>query len=251
MIVFILFIIFSLSITGCGIFFTYKYKLIPGQNGNIGFIGDHGPIGAKGPKGPRGPKGLPGGKGPPGKPGGRRGLPGPKGQDGNIGPMGLRGFRGFRGENGDYGERGVIGKTGISGRPGNDGPVGDPGDYLFTEIDYDKCKIYPFNNKNREMRCGDYEVLVEINNDIDNYFGKCCKLKMSDRCINKVANEILSKKLTPEEIDTKNKYDSRYPQSKNLYHKYDCENGMVGEPHGNVYRCCKKEINEINYNKDY
>ena len=250
MIVFILFIIFSLLITGCGIFYTYNYKLIPGPNGNIGPKGDHGPIGAKGTAGLRGSKGGKGSAGPPGKPGGRRGLSGPKGPDGDFGSTGLRGFRGFRGEKGDHGERGSIGNMGRSGISGPDGPTGDPGDYLYIDIDYDKCKIYPFNKKNREMRCGDYEVLVEINNDINNYFGKCCPLKMSDKCINKVASEI-TKELTTEEKKTKKKYDSRFPQSKNLYHKYDCENGMKGEPQGNVYRCCKKENDKLNYNKDY
>lgn len=252
MIVFIIYIIFSLLITGCGIFYTYKYKLLPGPRGSKGSKGPQGLMGAKGPSGPKGNKGSKGGKGPPGKPGGIRGIKGNKGPNGDMGPKGLRGFRGFRGDKGDTGERGLIGDIGRYGSSGPDGLTGDPGDYMITEIDYDKCRIYPFD-KNRETKCDAGEVIVEINNDFNNYNGKCCKLKMSNRCINKVANEILNKKLTNKELSIKNKYYKRLPQSKGLYFKYDCDEGYYGEPQANVYRCCQKESNSNNlkFNKNY
>jgi len=252
MIVLIIYIIFSLLVTGCGIFYTYKYKLIPGPSGVKGPKGSQGLQGPIGISGPKGRKGIPGGKGPPGKPGGLRGIKGDKGPMGNIGEQGLQGFRGFRGDKGIIGERGVIGNIGRAGMPGEDGQSGDAGDYMFTEIDYDKCKIYPFD-KNREMKCDVEEVMVEINNNIDNYYGKCCKLKMSTRCINKVANEVLNKNLTEKELLIKNKYSKRFPQSKGLYFKYDCDEGYYGEPQANVYRCCKKENdnNIYKFNKNY
>lgn len=250
MIVLILYIIFSLFITGCGIYFTYTYKLIPGPRGNKGPKGDRGINGAYGTKGPQGYKGPNGGKGPPGIPGGIRGPIGDKGSIGPKGPKGLRGFRGFRGDKGDSGERGLIGEMGRPGIPGPDGEVGDPGEYMYSEIDYDTCRIYPFD-KFREMKCGPSEVLIEINNDINNYFGKCCKLKLSERCVNKESSTVFDKKLTKEEKARKDKYYKRFPATKALYFKYDCDEGHYGEPQGNVYRCCKKQIDSYKYDKNY
>lgn len=252
MIVLFLYIIFSLIITIYCLNLTYKSKLISGPKGLNGEEGSKGIQGIKGNKGSTGIKGEKGGKGPPGKPGARRGLQGVAGNDGNQGPQGLRGFRGFRGEDGDDGERGVIGNIGRSGISGSDGPPGKPGDYLYIDIDYDSCKSYNFDGFTREMKCGGYEVLVEINNDVNNYSGKCCKLKMSDKCINERAGTYLDKDLTSEELELKNKYDERFPESKGLYHKYKCDDGYTGKPQGDVYRCCRKEeeIN-LNYNKDY
>ena len=250
MIILILYIVFSLFVTGCGIYVTYNYKLIPGPRGHKGPIGDLGPIGPYGQKGDKGEKGPRGGKGPPGKPGGPRGITGEKGKNGGKGPQGLRGFRGFRGDKGDDGERGIIGDIGRSGFSGPDGPTGDPGEYMLTDIDYSSCKIYQFD-KNREMKCGSNEVLTEINNDINDYYGKCCKLKNSESCINKVANQVLDKNLTEKELSLKNKYYSRFPQSKGLYFKYECDEGYYGKPQGNVYRCCRSENNNFNYNKNY
>lgn len=249
MIVFIIYFICTYIIIITGLIFTNKIKTIPGPVGFIGKEGDIGQKGSKGEKGSRGNKGLKGGQGPPGKPGAIRGIMGPPGPDGPIGPKGLRGFRGFKGEKGDQGERGSKGFQGIDGLPGLQGDLGDPGEYIYNSIDYDKCTIHDFEFKSREMKCGDYEVLTEINNDDENYFGKCCKLKLNSECINKVAKTkwILEKDMTEKE----RKYKIRNPMTSSLYYEYDCEPGYKGTSQNEVFRCCLNNEDDLSFNKNY
>ena len=53
------------------------------------------------------------------------------------------------------------------------------------------------------MKCADNRVLIEVNNDINNYYGKCCELKMSDKCKNEITTSKwgIKKKMTDKEID--------------------------------------------------
>jgi len=256
MIVFIIYFLFTIIITIFSLNFSYKFKKVKGPIGHTGNIGPKGDYGYDGPVGYSGPKGLTGPKGAPGKPGGRRGLKGPDGEIGTIGPKGLRGFRGIRGEKGFQGERGSIGLQGQGGQPGEEGSIGDPGEYLYNEIDYDKCSMHTFN-KDREMKCADNRVLIEINNDESNYYGKCCELKMSNKCKNKIAVSKwgIKKNMTEKEIELYDKYIKIYPLTNPLYFKYDCDVDYVGKPQGtrgNSFRCCLKEENNFDtYDKNY
>ena len=248
MIVFIIYIICTLAIVISSLVTINKFKQIPGAKGFTGEPGDMGDIGPPGDKGPKGPKGLTGSKGPPGKPGGSRGLPGPKGIDGDQGPKGLTGFRGFKGDKGDDGERGDIGFQGMEGMPGRQGDVGDPGEYIYNEIDYETCNNYEFNNY-REMKCGNSQVLVEINNDFDNYYGKCCNIKMSNKCVNKKTKTKWT--LEKDMSDAEKEYKKRYPMTSRLYYEFDCEPGYKGKPQNTEFRCCLEDTENLNYSKNY
>ena len=256
MIVFIIYFLFTIIITIFGLYQSYTFKKVIGISGLQGDQGPKGPDGDNGLIGYSGYKGIEGPRGPPGKPGGRRGIKGPKGPPGDIGPKGLRGFRGFKGEKGFQGERGIKGMQGQNGQPGKEGSIGDPGEYLFTEIDYEKCSLHTFS-KDREMKCADNRVLTEINNDVNNYYGKCCELKMSDKCKNEITTSKwgIKKNMTEKEIELYDKYVKIYPLTHPLYFKYDCEPDYIGKPQGtrgNSFRCCLKEENNLDtYNKNY
>lgn len=248
MIAFIIYFLCTIIIVSSSLFTINKFKQIPGPKGFKGIKGDKGDSGIRGDKGINGPKGLKGPKGPPGKPGGPRGLPGPKGPMGDIGPKGLRGFRGFRGDKGDQGERGDRGFQGREGSPGLQGDFGDPGEYIFNEIDYDSCNIYPFD-KFREVKCGANQVLTEINNNYDNYYGKCCNIKMSRKCVNKIANTTWT--LEKDMSDKEKEYKKRFPMSSRLYYDFECDPGYKGKPQNSDFRCCIDDTEYLNYNKNY
>lgn len=248
MIAFIIYFLCTIIIVFSSLISINKFKQIPGPKGFRGIPGDKGESGPIGDKGKNGPPGLSGSKGPPGKPGGARGLQGPKGDMGDIGPKGLRGFRGFRGDKGDQGERGDRGFQGREGLPGPQGDFGNPGEYIFNEIDYDTCNNYAFD-KFREVKCGDGQVLIEINNNQDNYYGKCCNIKMSRKCINKIAKTTwtLEKDMSEREMA----YKKRFPMSSRLYYDYDCDPGYKGLPQNTDFRCCIDDTENLNYNKNY
>ena len=248
MILFIIYILCTLIILFSSLFFINILKQIQGPKGFKGPSGDKGDIGPPGDKGIDGPRGLKGSKGPPGKPGGPRGLPGEKGISGDVGPKGLTGFRGFRGDKGDRGERGDRGFQGREGLPGSKGDFGDPGEYIYNEIDYDTCNEYEFD-RYREVKCGDGQVLVEVNNDYDNYYGKCCNIKMSRKCVNKIAKTTWT--LEKDMSDKEKEYKKRFPMSSRLYYDYDCDPGYKGRPQNTDFRCCLDDTEYLNYNKNY
>ena len=251
MIVFIIYFLFTLIIVFSSLLTINNFKQISGPPGFKGVSGDTGNSGIDGIKGIMGPRGRTGSKGPPGKPGGYRGLQGDKGPIGPQGPKGLTGFRGFRGDKGDNGERGDRGYQGREGLAGPNGLTGNPGEYIYNEINYDSCNTYEFD-KNREMKCGDGQILVEINNNNMNYYGKCCNIKMSTKCENKIAEKKWKLPTDDEITEIEKKYISKYPATQQLYYKYDCKSGYKGMPQfDDKFRCCLNDEEQLIYNKNY
>ena len=250
MIVFVIYFLFTLIIVFSSLATINNFKQIPGPPGFKGIKGEVGEQGPKGDKGLKGNIGIKGSKGPPGKPGGSRGLPGEQGSMGPQGPKGLTGFRGFRGDNGDDGERGDRGFQGREGLPGPKGLTGIAGEYVFNEIDYETCNTYDFD-KNREMKCGSGQVLIEINNNSNNYYGKCCNIKMTTKCVNKKAGKDWTLPTDEEVTEIEKKYIARYPGTQQLYYNYSCEPGFKGVPQGKEFRCCLDDVENLDYNKNY
>ena len=249
MFIFLTYLLCAITISISCLYFINIYKQISGIDGLKGDNGSQGDKGPDGQIGSRGPKGTKGSKGPAGSPGGRRGLEGENGIQGYQGDRGLRGFRGFRGDKGDRGERGDRGFQGPEGAPGINGNTGDAGEYIYDLIDYDRCTIRNFDSSSREMMCGENEVMTEINNEIDNYFGKCCMIKISNECINKESNTPwkLEKDMSEREKESKR----IFPMTARLYYNSDCESGYISKSQNEVFRCCLNNEESLNYSKNY
>ena len=215
--------------------------------GDKGLQGDIGPIGLQGSdgnQGIRGPDGDQGSRGPPGKNGGSRGD---QGLQGDLGPQGNQGFKGFRGKQGiqgPNGDKGQKGSKGSKGLAGFNGDRGNNGEYNITDIDYNKCNIYPFNKQTREMKCPFNRVLVEIKNDINDYQGVCCSLKINNECVNSITNKDFDDSSYNELNDATI---TPYPSTKSLHMKYKCPENYEGKPIGKVMRCCPIDTDEHKY----
>lgn len=261
MIVLIFYLIIITFFCSVTTYLNYKQKNIPGPKGLKGPPGDKGNIGDVGIKGSMGRMGNRGDRGPRGSNNGIQGVTGDMGYIGEKGPPGLKGFRGFKGAKGEKGEIGIIGTKGREGNPGPRGKRGNPGEYTFTDIDYDTCVVVPFDRDTREVKCPKNYILTGVNNVKDNHDARCCKLKINESCRNMplarklfdfkkemVDTEFEYKYLTEKEQKRRDNYRDFYGNYVKFHYldDYKCDLGGVPMIKGDSskIRCCKKEEDE-------
>lgn len=271
LIFYLIFIMFScMAIT----YLNYQQKNIPGPKGLKGPIGDKGNTGQIGMKGGLGRMGNRGFRGPRGTNNGIQGVTGDMGYIGEKGPLGLKGFRGFKGAKGEKGEIGIKGTKGREGNPGPRGKRGDPGEYTYTDIDYNSCQIIPFDVNTREVKCPKNYFLTGVNNVKDKHDAQCCKLKINEQCRNMplarmlfdykkemVDTEFEYKYLTEKEQKRRDNYRDFYGNYVKFHYldNYKCDDGGDPKIKGDSakIRCCKDdeddsteiENEDLNYEK--